>query len=228
MLAGLIASLDRIGQVQAHLPTMASVGMALFGVLAVVVPGLVRVAEHIDTIAHEGAHATVGSALGHKVTHIDLKFNGAAKTGIVSKSGSSLALFPSLFVGYLGPSGFGLGAAELIRVGHIIAVPWIGLIGLIPVLYLARKSLGILIAIAAFVALALLLGAGSVGLQEAAAYAITWFLLISGVMTITKHRSKATDAGLLKDMTGLPRGFWPPFWLAGSVAALIFGATILL
>jgi hypothetical protein len=29
-------------------------------------------------------------------------------------------------------------------------------------------------------------------------------------------------------MTGLPRGFWWPFWLAGTVAALIFGATLLL
>jgi Peptidase M50B-like len=228
LLAGLTASLDRVGQVQAQLPTMASVAMAILGILAVVVPGLLHAAVHIDTIAHEGAHATIGSALGHRVSHIDLKFNGAASTGIAPKSGSSMALFPSVFVGYLGPSAFGVGAAELIRYGHIIAVPWIGVIGLIPVLYLARRSLGIVIVIGAFAALVLLLGAGSEGLQVAAAYAIAWFLLISGVMSITKHGKKAADAGILKEMTGLPRGFWPPFWFVGAVAALIFGSTLLL
>lgn len=227
-LAGLTASLDRVGQVQAHLPAMVSVIMAVVGVGAVVVPGLLHVAMPIETIAHEGAHATVGSALGHRVTHMEFKFNGGGATGVVPKSGSSMAIFPSVFVGYLGPSLFGVGAAELIRIGHIVAVLWIGLVGMIPILYLARRSLGVVLVIAVFVALVLLLATGSEGLQVATAYALAWFLLISGVRTITKHKSRATDAGILKDMTGLPRGFWPPFWLAGSVAALIFGATQLL
>jgi hypothetical protein len=227
-LAGLMASLDKVGQIQAHLPATVSVIMAAIGVGAVVVPGLLHVANAIETMAHEGAHATVGSALGHRVTHIDLKFNGDGATGIVAKSGSSLAVFPGIFVGYLGPSAFGIGAAELIRIGHIVAVLWVGLVGMLPILYLARKSVGVILAVAVFVALVLLLAAGSEGLQVATAYALAWFLLISGVRTITKHRSKAGDAGLLKDMTGLPRGFWPPFWLVGSVAALIFGSTLLL
>lgn len=228
LLAGLMASLDRVGQVQAHLPMTASVALAILGVLAVVVPGLLHAARHIDTIAHEAAHATVGSAFGHKVTQMEFKFNGDGLTRIVPASEGSLVGLPHAFIGYLGPSGFGLGGAELIRAGHIIAVPWIGLLGLVPVLYLARKSLGIVIVIAAVVALVLLLGTGSEGLQVATAYGITWFLLISGVMTITKHGKKAGDAKGLKEMTGLPRGFWPPLWLAGSVAALIFGSTILL
>jgi len=228
LLAGLTASLDRVGQVQAHLPVTASVALAVLAVLAVVVPGLLHAAAHIDTIAHEGAHATVGSALGHKVTHIDIKLNGSGGTGIVPKSASKMALFPSAFVGYLGPSAFGVGAAELIKAGHIIAVPWVGLVGLVPVLYLARKSIGIVIVIAAFVALVLLLGAGSEGLQEATAYGIAWFLLISGVTTINKHRKNAIDAGILNEMTGLPRGFWPPLWFVGAGAALVFGALQLL
>src|SRR5215469_16746975 len=180
LLAGLTASLDRVGQVQAHLPVTASVALAVLAVLAVVVPGLLHAAAHIDTIAHEGAHATVGSALGHKVTHIDIKLNGSGGTGIV------------------------------------------------PVLYLARKSIGIVIVIAAFVALVLLLGAGSEGLQEATAYGIAWFLLISGVTTINKHRKNAIDAGILNEMTGLPRGFWPPLWFVGAGSALVFGALQLL
>jgi hypothetical protein len=227
-LAGLAASLNQIGHIQAHLPAMASVIMAVVGVGLVVVPGLLHIAAPIETIAHEGAHATVGSALGHRVTHMDFKFNGAGATGVVAKSGSSLAVFPSVFIGYLGPSAFGIGAAELIRIGHIVAVLWIGLVGLVPILFLARKSLGVVLVIGVFVALVLLLAVGTVGAQVATSYGLAWFLLISGLRSITKHKSAAADAGILKDMTGLPRGFWPPLWLAGSVAALIFGATQLL
>lgn len=228
LLDRLTASLDRIGQVQAHLPSMVSALMALLGVLAVVVPGLLHAARHIDTIAHEGAHAVVGSLFGHRITHMDVKFNGEGATGIVPTSASALAKLPHAFMGYLGPSGFGIGAAELIRAGHIIAVPWIGMMGLLPVLYLARKSIGILLVVATVVVLVLLLGAGPAGLQEASAYGIAWFLLISGVTTISKHGKNAGDARILKEMIGLPRGFWSVLWLGGSVTALIFGSTLLL
>ena len=39
---------------------------------------------------------------------------------------------------------------------------WIGLAGLVPILFLARRSFGVVLVIAAFVALLLLLGSGSV------------------------------------------------------------------
>jgi hypothetical protein len=74
----------------------------------------------------------------------------------------------------------------------------------------------------------LLLGEGSTGAQVWTAYGMTWFLLISGIRIILNHGKDAGDAHILKDMIGLPRGFWPPFWLAGSVAALLFGSTLLL
>jgi hypothetical protein len=226
--AGLVASLDRIGQVQAHLSGTVCVLMAIVGIGAALVPGVWHVVRPITAMAHEGAHATVGSALGHKIAKMEFTFNGDGATGVVPASNGSLVLFPSAFVGYLGPSAFGIGAAELIRVGHIVAVLWIGLVGLIAILYLARKSVGVVLVIAAFVALLLVLGAGSVEAQVLTTYAVVWFLLASGVRLVLNHGKEAGDAGILKGMTGLPRGFWPPIWLAGSVAALIFGATLLL
>src|SRR5580704_4869355 len=227
-LAGLAASLGRVGQVQAHLSGTVAMLIAIVGLVAALVPGLWHVTRPIAAFAHEGAHATVGSAFGHKITHMEFKFNGDGLTGVTAGNGSSLALIPGAFVGYLGPSAFGIGAAELIRIGHIVAVLWIGLASLIPILYLARKSLGVVLVIAAVVALLLLLGAGSESAQVVTAYAVAWFLLLSGVRFITLHGKNAGDAAVLKGMTGLPRGFWPPLWLAGSVAALVFGATLLL
>jgi hypothetical protein len=225
--AGLAASLDRIGQVQAHLSATIAVIMAIVGIGVALVPGLWHVARPISTMAHEGAHAVVGSAMGLKITSMEFKFNGEGATQPAG-SDAIVVQLPAAFVGYLGPGLFGVGAAELIRAGHIVAVLWIGLLGLIPILYLARKSVGVILVIAAFLALLFLLSGGSEQAQVLTAYAVTWFLLASGVRIVNIRRADAGDAHLLKDLTGLPRGFWWPIWLAGTVAALIFGATLLL
>jgi len=224
--AGLAASLDRIGQVQAHLPASLGMLMAVVGIGATLVPGVWQVARPISTMAHEGAHATMGSAVGRKITKMKFAFDG---TGATEHAGDTATLvrFPVTFIGYLGPSAFGIGAAELIRAGHMVAVLWIGLICLLPVLYLARKSVGIVMVIAASVLLLVLLGAGSVATQVVSAYAVAWFLLASGVRSVIDDGKAAGDARTLREMTGIPRAFWPMLWLAGSVTALIFGATLL-
>jgi len=223
--ARLAASLDQIVQVQAHLPATLAVVMAIVGIGAAWVPGVWHVMWPVSTMAHEGAHAVVGSAMGRRISRMELKLDGGAT---FHDGDTSLVRVPIAISGYLGPSAFGIGAAELIRAGHIVAVLWIGLLGLIPVLYLARKSAGVVLVIAALVALLLVLGSASATAQVLTAYAVTWFLLASGVRVLTIRGTESGDAQNLKEMTGLPRGFWFPIWLAGAVAALIFGATLLL
>jgi Peptidase M50B-like len=223
--AGLRASLDQIVQVQAHLSASVAVVMAIVGIGAAWVPGVWNVLWPVSTIAHEGAHAVVGSAMGRKITGMEIKLDGGA-TAHEGDPGT-LARLPVTFAGYLGPSAFGIGAAELIRIGHIVAVLWIGLLCLLPVVYLARKSFGIVLVIATAAGLLLVLGTGSLGTQVVVAYAVTWFLLGSGLRVLDIRRTDSADAGALKEMTGLPPWFWLPFWLAGVIAALIFGATLL-
>jgi len=225
--AGLVAALDRIGQVQAHLSASVAVLTAILGLGAALVPGVWHVTRQVTVMAHEGAHATMGSALGHKITRMEFKYNGDGATRTQGDD-ASMIMLPITFVGYLGPSAFGVGAAELIRVGHIVAVLWIGLVGLIAILFLARRSLGVISVIAALLLLLLLLDVGSEGAQVLTAYVVAWFLLVSGVRIITKHGKDAGDAHLLHGMTGIARGFWPVLWLIGSIAAVIFGATLLL
>jgi hypothetical protein len=224
--AGLAASLDRIGQVQAQLTGAIAFLMAVVGIGVALVPGVWHVARPITAMAHEGAHATVGSAIGRKITRMEFKFNGDGET--YHNGDTTLIRLPITFSGYLGPSAFGIGAAELIRTGHIVAVLWIALIGLVAILLLARRSVGALLVLAAAVALFLLLMAGTVTAQVLTTYAVTWFLLASGVRTVITHGKNAGDAGTLRELTGIPRGFWPALWLVGSGAAIIFGATLLL
>ena len=60
-----------------------------------------------------------------------------------------------------------------------------------------------------------------------AAYAIAWLLMLSGVRQVIDHGVGAADAGILADMTGLPRVVWTCVWLAGTLAALAFGGKLL-
>ena len=59
--------------------------------------------------------------------------------------------------------------------------------------------------------------------QIVAAYAIKWFLLLSGVRGILMHGAGAVDARILQSKTFIPRFIWSLFWLAGTVIAVAIG-----
>jgi Peptidase M50B-like len=96
--------------------------------------------QHFEVMAHEGMHGVVGSLSGHKVQGIVLKSSAEGKTTIVPDSGPGNLL--AGFVGYLGPSAFGLGAARLIEFGHIIAVLWVSMLLLGLLLVALKPSFG--------------------------------------------------------------------------------------
>ncbi len=224
--AELAASLERIGQVQAHLSAPASVLIAFVALGVAVTEGLWLVTRHITVMAHEGAHATMASAVGRKIDGIEFRMNA---NGVTHHSGSSdaVSLFAVTFVGYLGPSLFGIGAAELIRAGHIVAVLWIGLAGLVGIMVTLRKSFGMVTVIVAFLLLFLIAGFASVGVQVATAYGIAWFLLVSGIRGVRVRRNGSGDSETLLGMTRIPHGFWYRVWMLCSAGGLVFGATLL-
>jgi hypothetical protein len=224
--SALVASLQRIGQVQAHLPGPLSVGLAILAIGAAFLRWLWPVTRHITTMAHEGAHATVGSAIGRQVRGMTFQANGFGATAVAGTG--FLGSLSTGIVGYLGPSAFGVGAAELIKAGYIVAVLWIGVAGLLVILTLLRRSFGIVSVVIAFVLLFGVAGFASVDVQVVTAYALAWFLLISGVQMIRIHGKAADDAKKLQGLTKIPSGFWAGFWLTGSVIALVFGGIQLL
>jgi Peptidase M50B-like len=225
MASSLVASLDRIGQVQQHLPAAATIVMALLAVAAVL-PAAWSVTRHLQVMAHEGAHATMASALGLKIRGIEFNRDGGGGTDPGPRGPG--ANFLLLLVGYLGPTTFGIGAAALISAGYIIAVLWIAVVALVAILSVLRRSFGVVTVLAALILLFLVAGFTPVGVQVVAAYVLAWFLLVAGLRRITELGKESDDGGKLRDLTKIPKGFWYRVWLVGTVAGLLFGAILLI
>jgi Peptidase M50B-like len=217
--------LSRIGEIQAPLSAAGAVLIGLAALAAVSLQEIWLIARHVNTIAHEGAHAMTGSALGHRIERVELYPDA---TGLTERSGYR---FPghvtARFAGYLGPSLFGLGAAKLIEVGHSVAVLWLTLLLLIVLLFVLRKVFSYVPVIATGLVIYLIARYGSVGADAIAAYLITWFLLLSGVRVVLDHNLDAKDAKNLASMTHIGRAFWVLLWLVGSVAAVGIGGALL-
>jgi Peptidase M50B-like len=224
--SSLDAALREVGALQSHLPGPLSAAVGAVSLVAAVVPALWQMTRHFETIAHEGAHAIVGSAMGRTVTGVRMNRSAEGRTRLDPGSGPGFVL--AGVVGYLGSSGFGLAAAELIHLGHIVAVLWLTLLLLVLMLIPLRRSFGVVTVLAAMLLLYLVARYATLGLQVAAAYGLAWFLLLSGLRVVVEHGKNAGDAGVLRELTGMPRGCWSGFWLVGSVLALAFGGLLLL
>jgi len=218
--------LDRIGQTQAPLTPIVALLLGIAVLAIVVLPATWRVVRHVETMAHEGAHALVGSSAGGRVQGIRLKPNSDGVTQ-VSSTGSTGNVITGA-AGYLGSSAFGLGAAKLISVGHAVAVLWLSLLLLVILLALVRNPFGVFAVVMAGLVIYLFARYTSVGTETVVAYLITWFLLLSGLRMVLEHGSRADDAILLARATHVPRVLWSGMWLVGTAAALIVGCTLLL
>jgi hypothetical protein len=207
---------------QAPLPgaEAALIGLAVLGI--VLIPFLWPLADHFDTMAHEGAHAIVASAMGFTVLGVTMDREANGATGYLAPDRPPrLAL--TAFAGYLGPSVFGLCAAKLIETGHVVSVLWIAIIFLVLLLFLIRKSFGVISVPAAIALLAAVARYAHSGLEEVVVYAMTWLLLLSGARSAVSHGKWAGDAGALSVITPLPRRFWALLWIAGTLLAVVIG-----
>jgi Peptidase M50B-like len=177
---------------------------------------------HFYVMAHEGMHGAVGSLSGRTVDWIRLNDDATGGTRLVPDSGPGYLV--AGFVGYLGSSAFGLGAARLIQFGRIIVVLWLvmGLLGLL-FIRLTRSFGFVTVPLAGFLIFLVLKHTSQTG-QILAVYVITWFLLLSGVRGLVEDGINAGDAVLLRDSTSIPRLVWFALWLAGTVAAVVIGA----
>jgi len=197
------------------------IGLAVGAV--VVIPATWRLTGHFHVMAHEGMHGVVGSMSGGTVKSITMNDKAEGLTGVVFPSGR--VHFPFYFVGYLGASLFGLGAARLIQFGRILVVLWI-IIGLLALLLISLRkwSFGFITVPLAGFLIFLVLKHTSQSAQVVTVYVITWFLLLSGVRGLIEDGLKAGDGGILSGSTSIPRFVFFALWLAGTVAAVVIGA----
>ena len=219
------AVLSRIGEIQTPLSAVASVLIGLLALGVVGVQAIWEIARYADTIAHEGMHAVTGSALGRKVRGVELRGNGDGMTDLSpGGTGGSILI---VFAGYLGPSVFGLGAAKLIEVGHSVAVLWLTLLLLVLLLFVLRNVFAYVPVLIVGTLLFLIARYASVGTETAVAYAVAWFLLLSGVRKVLYRGTGAGDAAILAGITHIGRGFWVLLWLLGTIAAVAIGGSLL-
>jgi hypothetical protein len=184
-----------------------------------------RIIRHGTVMAHEGAHAVLGSLLFRNVSGIELHADATGAT--LMSGGGCLGNVIVSFVGYVGPSLFGLGAARLIEFGHVVAVLWIALFLLGVLLIGLRRSFG-MITVILVGGLVFLIGHFTpAGAQIGASYGITWLLLLSGVRRIVEIGAGSSDGANLRSLTGIPRLLWALLWLAATLAALAVGGSML-
>jgi Peptidase M50B-like len=179
-------------------------------------------------MAHEGAHGVIGSVFFLRVTDIRLEENATGATGATGvKSAPGMRGHIFFFVGYLGPSLFGLGAAKLIEAGDIVAVVWVTVFLLGVLLMWVVNPWG---------RFTVLLVGGLVYAvghytpmsdQVIAAYAIAWTLLLSGARRAFERGADAKDAEILSDRTAIPRIIWALVWMAGTLGAVAVGGSML-
>jgi hypothetical protein len=199
---------------EAILIGLAALAMTMIGTLW-------RFVRHGMVIAHEGGHAVAAAILGRKVSGIALNSDG---TGVTSARGGiwpgTVLLF---FVGYLGPSLFGLAAAKMIESGHIVQVLWIALFLLALMLLAVRTSFGVFSIVVAGGLVFLVVRYTPMAFQIIAAYAIAWLLLLSGFRMILEHGTHAGDAADLRSRTFIPKFAWFLLWLVGTFMAIAIG-----
>ena len=207
---------------QVPLPGVEAAFIGLAAVAVVMIPFLWPLVDQFDTMAHEGTHAVVASVMGFTVLGVTLDKNSNGATYLAPASSGPRRLLAG-FAGYLGPSGFGLAAAKLIETGHAACVLWVAAILLVLLLFLIRRSFGVVSVPAAIALLAAVMRYAHDGPEEVIVYGITWLLLLSGVRNAVAHGAHAGDAGLLSAMTHLPRWLWAVLWIAGTFLAVAIG-----
>jgi hypothetical protein len=227
----LALSLELTRQQLEHDPTSSPMPVGgpigILVLLAFASEGIWRLARHIGVIAHEGAHAVAGWSMGRK--NVKVKLNSDA-TGVTFSDGpiTGMGMIITGFVGYLGPSIFGLCAAVLLAHHQLDAVLVVVGVSLFIMLLWVRNSFGFASVLINGGILVLAVGYGSVKLQTIAAYALSWFLLFSGVRFVLMHRSGAVDADILRRITHVPRIVWAALWLVITIIALWTGGRLLI
>src|SRR5690606_15090108 len=151
---------------------------------AVVVVGPVwRVARHVVTIAHEGAHAGVAMLTGRRLGGIRLH-SDTSGLSVTAGRPRGLGMILTAFAGYVGPGLGRLGAAWLLRAGYAVGLLWLLVLLLALLLLKIRNWFGlwsVLVSGAALVAASWWLEPAT---QSAVAYAVTWFLLLGAVRPV--------------------------------------------
>ncbi|MDO8143406.1 MULTISPECIES: M50 family metallopeptidase [Isoptericola] len=207
------------------------IAAGLVALAVVAVSPVWRVARHVITIAHEGAHAVVAMLTGRRLDGIRLHSDTSGLT-VTAGRPRGLGMILTAFAGYVGPGLVGLGAAWLLRAGYAVGLLWLLVVLLALLLLKIRNWFGLW---SVLVSGALLVGVSwwlDPTVQSAVAYAVTWFLLLGAVRPVAelqsqraRGRARTSDADQLGRLTGVPGIVWVLIFFLVTVGALVLGGS---
>lgn len=198
--------------------------------LVIVLSPTWRFARHVVTIAHEGGHALLALLTGRRLTGIRLHSDTSGLTVSYGKP-RGFGMILTAFAGYTGPGLVGLGAAFMLRQGYGVGLLWLLILVLALMLIQIRNWFGLLSILVSAGALIAISWFASTQWQTAAAYLVTWFLLLAAPRPVielqTSRRAgqaRNSDADMLARLTPLPGLFWVCMFFVVTVGALVLGS----
>ena len=215
-------------------PNALVLGTLVLAAAMITVGPVWRVARHLVTIAHEGAHGVAALVSGRRLAGIRLHSDTSGLTLSRGRPrGPGMVL--TSFAGYVGPGLIGLGAAWLLSHGYAMGVLW-SLTALLALLLLQiRNWFGLWSVLVTGTLLVLVSWCAQSSIQTAAAYTVTWFLLIGSVRPVfelqsqrRRGRARDSDADQLGRITPLPAVVWVGAFAVVTVGAAVFGGWLLL
>lgn len=221
---------DRISAVSPAPPAWIVYATALTALAIVLFPPTWKIARNVVTIAHEGAHLFVALITGRQLVGVRLH-SDTSGVAISKGKATGLGVIVMTFAGYVGPSLLGLGAAVVLGTQHATAVLWIGVISIALMLIMIRNVYGFISLVVVGALLFVVSWWGTGEQQVAAAYFITFFLLIAGPRPVVElqrsrraGRARDSDADQLARLTFLPGIVWVGLFLLVTVGSLAVGA----
>ncbi|MFF1606818.1 M50 family metallopeptidase [Amycolatopsis sp. NPDC058278] len=195
---------------------------------------LLRNANVLGTLFHEGGHAVVALLVGGDVSRVKIDSAEGGTTWSGGHAGLASVLVAA--AGYAMPPLAGLGAAALLHRGRVSAVLVLTLVALVFLLLLARdlRTLIMIVAVGALVYAALRYAPS--WLRTAIAYTEAWLLLTSelaGVRVLVVNRKssgfsgRTDDAAKLAKQTKMPSPLWIGGWFLLNGWAIWHAAPLL-
>jgi hypothetical protein len=230
-------------RVSAVQPAPGSAVVALTALAALVAVGWPRawtVTRHVGTIVHEAGHAVVAVLTGRRLAGIRLHSDSSGLTISVGRPRGP-GMVAMLAAGYPAPALLGLAAAAVLGTGHVAAVLWLLVVLLLGMLLLVRNWFGAWTVLASAVVVFAVTWWLPGRAQSAFAYAVTWFLLLTGVREVfgliavrrqaggrgaDRSAARGSDADQLARLTHVPAGLWVGAFLLVAVVAVVGGVAL--
>lgn len=200
--------------------------------LVVLAPAAWRVARHPVTLVHEAGHAVVALLTGRRLAGIRLHSDTSGLTTSVGRPHGP-GMVATAAAGYVAPGLLGLAAAATASRGYAVGVLW-GLLLLVALMGLVVRNLfGLWSVLVTGVVLAAVTWWAPPVWQTAAAWTVTWFLLLASPRPVlelqrTRRRgARTSDADVLARLTHLPALLWLLAFLGATVATAVAGGLLL-